>query len=164
VESRLSQREEDRDAGSAYRDHQDPAGYPGGAPSAGRGVDKAGLRRWPGPGEWAIIEVVAHLADKEERALAWVRRMLSEDNPELKPFDQEALAVQRRYLDLDLQAELAPPGVPTQPAPSRAGHPECGGLEVHRCHGEHGHLSVELYETHVAAEEVDHLAQIARLL
>jgi len=25
-------------------------------------------------------------------------------------------------------------------------------------------LSVELYETHVAAEEVDHLAQIARLL
>ena len=31
-------------------------------------------------------------------------------------------------------------------------------------HGEHGELSVELYETHVAAEEVDHLAQIARLL
>jgi hypothetical protein len=30
-------------------------------------------------------------------------------------------------------------------------------------HGEHGELSVELYETHVAAEEVDHLAQIARL-
>ena len=31
-------------------------------------------------------------------------------------------------------------------------------------HGEHGDLSVELYEIHVAAEEVDHLAQIARLL
>jgi hypothetical protein len=30
-------------------------------------------------------------------------------------------------------------------------------------HGEHGVMSVELYETHVAAEEVDHLAQIARL-
>jgi hypothetical protein len=30
-------------------------------------------------------------------------------------------------------------------------------------HGEHGVMSVELYETHVAAE-VDHLAQIARLL
>jgi len=25
-------------------------------------------------------------------------------------------------------------------------------------------MSVELYETHVAAEEVDHLAQISRLL
>jgi DinB superfamily len=32
------------------------------------GVDEAGLRRRPGPGEWAIIEVVAHLADTEERA------------------------------------------------------------------------------------------------
>jgi hypothetical protein len=31
-------------------------------------------------------------------------------------------------------------------------------------HGEHGELTVELYETHVAAEEIDHLAQIARLL
>jgi hypothetical protein len=31
-------------------------------------------------------------------------------------------------------------------------------------HGQHGRMSVELYETHVAAEEVDHLAQIARLL
>ena len=31
-------------------------------------------------------------------------------------------------------------------------------------HGEHGQLTMELYETHVAAEEVDHLAQIARLL
>jgi hypothetical protein len=29
-------------------------------------------------------------------------------------------------------------------------------------HGQHGELTV--YETHVAAEEVDHLAQIARLL
>jgi hypothetical protein len=32
--------------------------------------------------------------------------MLAEDKPRLEPFDQEALAVQRRYLDLDLQAEL----------------------------------------------------------
>jgi hypothetical protein len=71
------------------------------------GLDEAGLRRRPGPGEWAIIEVVGHLANTEERALGRVRRMLAEDNPHLEPFDQEALAVQRRYLDLDLQQELA---------------------------------------------------------
>jgi hypothetical protein len=29
---------------------------------------------------------------------------------------------------------------------------------------QHGTMSVELYEAHVAAEEVDHLAQMARLL
>jgi len=70
-------------------------------------VDDARLRRRPAPGEWAIIEVVAHLADTEERALGRVRRMLAEDNPHLEPFDQEALAVQCRYLDQELQEELA---------------------------------------------------------
>jgi hypothetical protein len=60
-----------------------------------------------GTGEWAIIEVVSHLADTEERALTRVRRMLAEDSPFLEPFDQEALAEQRGYLDLDLQGELA---------------------------------------------------------
>jgi hypothetical protein len=71
------------------------------------GVDDATLRRRPAAGEWAIIEVVGHLADTEERALGRIRRMLAEDNPVLEPFDQEALAIQRRYLDLDLQGELA---------------------------------------------------------
>jgi hypothetical protein len=128
------------------------------------GVDEAGLRRRPGPGEWAIIEVVAHLADTEERALGRVRQMLAEDTPQLEPFDQEALAIQRHYLELDLEAELARleqlrnqhlTVLDTLDAASweRTGH-----------HGEHGQLTVELYETHVAAEEVDHLAQIARLL
>jgi hypothetical protein len=45
------------------------------------GVEQDQLRRRPAMGEWAIIEVVAHLADTEERALARVRRMLAEDSP-----------------------------------------------------------------------------------
>jgi hypothetical protein len=127
-------------------------------------VDGVGLRRRPGPGEWAIIEVVSHLADTEERALGRVRQMLTEDNPQLEPFDQEALAVQRRYLDLDLQAELA------RLEELRGQHValleavDGPGWERTGRHGEHGELTLELYETHVAAEEVDHLAQIARLL
>jgi hypothetical protein len=128
------------------------------------GVDEAGLRRRPAPGEWAIIEVVGHLADTEERALGRVRRMLAEDNPHLEPFDQEALAVQRRYLDLDLQQELA------RLEQLRGQHlavleaMDAQGWELTGQHGEHGAVTVELYETHVAAEEVDHLAQVARLL
>jgi hypothetical protein len=41
---------------------------------------------------------------------------------------------------------------------------DASGWERTGRHGQHGTMSVELYETHVAAEEVDHLAQIARLL
>jgi hypothetical protein len=127
------------------------------------GVDDARLRRRPAPGEWAIIEVVGHLADTEERALARVGRMLADQDPELQPFDQEALAEQRRYLELDLEGELA------RLERLRAEHlallAGLDGLSWERTgrHGEHGVMSLELYETHVAAEEVDHLAQIARL-
>jgi hypothetical protein len=128
------------------------------------GVDEAGLRRRPGPGEWAIIEVVGHLADTEERALSRVQRMLAEDNPHLEPFDQEALAVQRRYLELDLHQELA------RLEQLRGQHlavleaMDARGWDRAGEHGEHAGVTVELYETHVAAEEVDHLAQVARLL
>ena len=127
------------------------------------GVDDARLRRRPAPGEWAIIEVVGHLADTEERALARVRRMLAEDDPELEPFDQEALAEERHYLELSLEEELARlEDLRRQHLAELEALDGSGWARTGR-HGEHGELSVELYETHVAAEEVDHLAQIARL-
>jgi hypothetical protein len=127
------------------------------------GVDDARLRRRPAPGEWAIIEVVGHLADTEERALARVRRMLAEDEPELEPFDQEALAEERHYLELSLEEELARlEDLRRQHLAELEALDGSGWARTGR-HGEHGELSVELYETHVAAEEVDHLAQIARL-
>ncbi|HEY2308479.1 MAG TPA: DinB family protein [Streptosporangiaceae bacterium] len=129
-----------------------------------RDISDRQLRQRPGPGEWAIIEVVGHLADTEERALGRVRRMLAEDNPPLEPFDQAALAQQRRYIDWDLAAELSRLGR------LRAQHlAELEALEGAAWtrtgrHGEHGPISIELYEAHVAAEEVDHLAQISRIL
>jgi DinB superfamily len=128
------------------------------------GVDDTRLRRRPAAGEWAIIEVVAHLADTEERALGRVRRMLAEDNPSLAPFDQEALAEQRRYLELELEGELARLEELRRQHLALLEGLDGSGWERTGRHGQHGRMSVELYETHVAAEEVDHLAQLARLL
>ena len=107
--------------------------------------------------------VVAHLADTEERALGRVRRMLAEDNPSLEPFDQEALAEQRRYLELELEGELARLEELRRQHLSLLEGLDGSGWERTGRHGQHGRMSVELYETHVAAEEVDHLAQIGRL-
>jgi hypothetical protein len=125
--------------------------------------DADALRRRPAAEEWAAVEVVAHLADTEERALGRVRRMLAEDEPVLEPFDQAALAVERGYLELDAAAELR------RFADLRGEHvalleslDDAGWTRV-GVHGEHGRMTVERYETHVAAEDVDHLAQIARL-
>jgi hypothetical protein len=108
------------------------------------GVDQAQLRRRPGPGEWAMIEVVGHLADTEERALARVRRMLGEDNPPLEPFDQKALAEQHRYLELDLQGELDRLEVLRQQHVAELEALDGPAWERTGRHGEHGELSVEL--------------------
>jgi hypothetical protein len=90
--------------------------------------------------------------------------LLAEYDPELPPFDQEALAERRRYLDLDLQGELARL---EQLRREHVGVLEVldgSGWERTGRHGEHGTMSVEVYKTPVAAEEVGHLTQIARLL
>ncbi len=128
------------------------------------GVDDEGLRRRPEPGEWAIIEVVGHIADVEERALERVRRMLREDRPRLEPFDQAVLAEDRRYIDMDLESELHRfEDLRGQHLDELEALDDTGWTRPGE-HGEHGLVTIELYETHVTAEEVDHLAQIARLL
>jgi hypothetical protein len=93
-----------------------------------------------------------------------VRRMLAEENPELAPFDQEALAEERHYLGLDLAGELAQLEQLRRQHVAMLEGLDAAGWERTGRHGEHGTMTVELSETYVAAEEVDHLAQIARLL
>ena len=127
------------------------------------GLDDEQIRRRPAPAEWAVIEVVAHIADVDERAHARLCRMLTEDNPFLPAFDQEALAEERGYIKMDLAEELA------RYQQSRAAHlADLETIEPAQWlrpgrHEDAGDLTVELYESHVASEDVDHLAQIARL-
>jgi hypothetical protein len=125
--------------------------------------DDATLRQRPSLGEWAAIEVIMHMADTDERALERIRRMRDEDEPYLPAFDPEALAVERAYIS-----------APTEPALRRLeevittlvtelsalddnGWARMGRQEAH------GRVSIVTYFSHVAAEDVDHLAQIARL-
>jgi hypothetical protein len=126
--------------------------------------DAESLKRRPSPDEWAAVEVVAHLADGEEWALRRVKRMLAEDEPELEPFDQAALAVERRYLELDADTELARfERLRSEHLAILSALDDAGWKRV-GIHGEHGRMTIELYESHVAAEEVDHLAQLSRLV
>lgn len=129
-----------------------------------RGLDDAAWRRRPAEGEWAAVEVVAHMADTDERALARVRRMLVEDNPTLPGYDQEELARERRYI------EMSPADALERFERIRSEHValleglDDAGWRRSGLHSEQGHMDVELYETHGAGEDVDHMAQIARLL
>lgn len=129
-----------------------------------RGLDDATWRRRPADGEWAIVEVVAHLGDTDERAIGRIRRMLDEENPVLPGYDQAALATERHYLEMDPAEalerfeQIRREHLGVLEALDEAGWSRTG------IHAEQGPMDVTLYETHVAGEDVDHMAQIARMV
>lgn len=129
-----------------------------------RGLDAPAARHRPAEGEWAVVEVVAHVGDTEERALARVRRMLAEDDPLLPGYDQEALARERNYIEMDLAEALDRfEAIRAKHVALLDGLDEAGWRRPGR-HTEQGAMDVELYEHHVAGEDVEHMGQIARLV
>jgi DinB family protein len=122
------------------------------------------VRRRPADGEWAIVEVVAHLADTEERALGRTRRMLDEAEPELPPYDPDTLAVERNYIGMSLPDELGRfEALRDEQASLLEGLTDAGWQRI-GVHGEHGRITVQQLAAHTAGEDADHFAQIARLI
>lgn len=129
-----------------------------------RGLGEPILRTRPAPGEWAIIEVVAHLADTEERALARTRRMLDEERPALPAYDPAALAEERGYLSMDLAAELDRFEALRREQAALLEALDEAAIQRTGEHAEHGTITVQQLAAHTAGEDADHFAQIARLI
>jgi hypothetical protein len=51
----------------------------------------------PGPGRWTVREIVHHLADSEMTAAIRLRRLLAEERPEIKGYDQDEFARRLHY-------------------------------------------------------------------
>jgi DinB superfamily len=129
-----------------------------------RGLADEEIRARPQEGEWAIVEVVAHLADTEERALARARRMLAEDEPFLEPYDPDTLAIERNYIGMDIGSELRRfSALRQEQVDLLAGLGDEAWSRIGN-HGEHGRITVQQLAAHTAGEDADHLAQIARLI
>jgi DinB family protein len=64
------------------------------------------VARWhPAPGEWCVKEVVGHLIETERRGFAGrIRLILSAESPALAPWDQVAVARERRDCARELGA------------------------------------------------------------
>jgi hypothetical protein len=129
-----------------------------------RDLDDAAIRRQPAAGEWAIVEVVAHLADTEERAMARTRAMLDEDQPSLPAYDPASLARERNYIGMELAAELARFAELRAEQGALLTGLDDAGWQRTGLHEEHGLISVQQLAAHTAGEDSDHFAQIARLI
>lgn len=88
---------------------RDPADVLAEGPDAARRlVAEAGdaLRVRPEPGEWSVIECVAHLADAELIIAARMRWIAAEDEPDIAPYDQDLWVTQLRQVDEDADVLL----------------------------------------------------------
>ena len=118
----------------------------------------------PTPQAWSIAEIAAHLADAEIVGAWRIRSVLAQDNVPLQAFDQNAWASAFRYGDAPAADSVALFGVLRQATlrllrtvdPARHQH---AGL-----HAERGRESIQHLMRLYAGHDLNHLAQIERLL
>ena len=109
---------------------------------------------------WSASEIAAHLADIEV-ALGWrLRQVLSADEPELQPFDQNDWAAALRYGERDVEVALkADAALRAANVEILAGLSEEGWERRFR-HPEFGPASLRTLVRHISDHDLAHLAQI----
>ena len=129
-----------------------------------KGVPAAKLRKRPAPDKWSVQEIVLHLSDTEVVAGFRIRMILGAPGTPLAAFDQDVWVISGHYAQRDLQAALA------QFTALRAGN-----LALYKTlrpqqwkhagmHAERGPESIELILAMLAGHDLNHLAQIERIL
>lgn len=129
-----------------------------------KGVSPARLRKRPTPEQWAVVEILAHLADSE-LVCGWrLRAILGAPGTPIEAYDQNAWASAGHYTTRDpkqcieqframRKANLALLNSLTQ---EQWGH--------HGMHAERGKETVEQIVSLIAGHDLNHLQQIERLL
>jgi DinB superfamily len=146
---------------------QDPVVVLAAGPEAARSVAiSAGswLRAGPEPGEWSVLECIAHLADSELVTAARLRWIASEDEPDIVGYDQALWVSAMRQVEEDLDTLLGAFEAIRRwnlalwerlPLADRA------RFGIHR---ERGRESIDLLVRLQAGHDIVHLAQARRAL
>ena len=129
-----------------------------------KGVAPAKLRKRPAPDKWSVAEIVAHLADAEI-VVGWrLRAILAGPGSPIQAYDQDALAAARQYAKHDPRQSIE-----TFRAMREANlafykrlSPE--QWKYHGLHAERGEETLERILHMMAGHDLNHMAQIERIL
>ncbi len=115
------------------------------------------------PGGWTVRQVVHHLADSHINAYTRVRLLLTEDEPTIKPYDQDKWAAlpDARALPVSVSLALLRPLHVRLAAAFRNARPE-EWLRAAR-HPEYGRLTLDQFLNEYAWHGHHHLEQIVGL-
>ena len=70
------------------------------------GFTDAEMTEHPLAGKWSAREIVQHLADSEMNSAIRLRKLLTEENPQIQGYDQEDYARRLRYNERDVAPAL----------------------------------------------------------
>ena len=127
-----------------------------------RTIDDERARLAPDGEEWSVVEVVAHLADVENRAIQRIHRIVTETEPVLERMQPAQLAVERGYRQQRL-SEVIPRFEQLRQERLRLLESlPAEAWERTARHVEHGVMTLYQLTVHMCQHDVTHLAQIAR--
>lgn len=130
-----------------------------------RGIDEAQARSAKGGDEnWSVIEVLCHLRDAEEIGLSRMQAMRDENYPSIPGWDQNALALERKYAEADLAPALA--AFTETRAAYVAALKALTPAEWERTgqHNDTGDITILTHALHRSYHDAIHCSQIARQL
>ena len=115
------------------------------------------------PGGWTVRQVVHHLVDSHINAYTRVRLVLTEDDPTIKPYDQDRWAdlPDAKTMDVGVSLALLGPLQTRLAAAFRHARPQDWARTAH--HPEHGRVTLEQFLNEYAWHGHHHLEQIERL-
>jgi uncharacterized damage-inducible protein DinB len=113
---------------------------------------------------WSIVEVLCHLRDAEEFALNRNKLMRDQEDPNIIPYDQEQLAIDRHYVDQDLRRVLSDFIRLRQEHIALLEDLSAGDWHRPGQHPETGRIEIFDHTLHMVCHDAIHCAQIARQL
>jgi DinB superfamily len=127
------------------------------------GFPEGALSAHPLPGKWSAREIVQHLADSEMNSAIRLRKLLTEESPQIQGYDQEDYAARLRYNERDIAPALdALRGARATTAQLLDAMTD-GDWAREGTHTESGRYTAEDWLNIYAAHAHNHAAQIRRL-
>jgi hypothetical protein len=128
------------------------------------GVPAAKLRKRPAPGKWSVVEILAHLAESE-LVRGWrMRQILGAPGTAIQAFDQDSWAVAGHYEKRDACNSLELFRVLREANLALLKSLTKEQWKHHGIHAERGEESIEHMVRMNAGHDINHLAQVERLL
>jgi uncharacterized damage-inducible protein DinB len=131
------------------------------AVARGRG---ARLRRRPGPREWSVVEVLAHLLDGEIALGFRIRKLAAEPGAAIMPWDQERWTPGLRHRRADARTVLAAFTALRADTLALVRRLTPAQRRAAGRHPEYGRLRVDQLLSHWAEHDLLHLEQIQATL